>query len=361
MIKNMKPLFNAMTDNNLDSLVKTSVATVVNDVRMQTYRENESIFKGYEHLSTLDKSTTYNCANRDGATYDLDFQGTNIKGKEFPFKKAPLHYRCRSVILPITKSYRELGLDIDEIPKGTRASMDGSVPETTTFTKWFEGKDKAFQEQYLGVGRYQLYKDGKITLSQLVNQQGATIPIKDLNKLSEAPIKNKPQFNKESLTTDEKFLIKKKWCGSQYGDIRRAYYENTDNASKNEMNDLFNKYEGDYNGEIYRGLSFFKKNEKRVEMFKQFENLNIGDSFTDNAPMSFSKDTNVAKKFGELADNNIHSVIIVLRNYKTKAYDISNLSWSEWEQEVLVKNGTKYKVVDKKSKDGNILLALEEE
>jgi SPP1 gp7 family putative phage head morphogenesis protein len=191
MISNMKPLFNAMTSNNLDSLVKTSVSTVVNDVRMQTYKENESIFKGYEHLSTLDKSTTYNCANRDGATYDLDFQGTNIKGKEFPFKKPPLHYRCRSVILPITKSYRELGLDIDEIPKGSRASMDGSVPETTTFTEWFEGKDKKFQEQYLGKGRFELFKDGKITLSQLVNQQGLIIPIKDLNKLSDVVAKPK--------------------------------------------------------------------------------------------------------------------------------------------------------------------------
>ena len=191
MISNMKPLFNAMTSNNLDSLVKTSVSTVVNDVRMQTYKENESIFKGYEHLSTLDKSTTYNCANRDGATYDLDFQGTNIKGKDFPFKKPPLHYRCRSVILPITKSYRELGLDIDEISPSTRASMDGSIPETTTFTKWFEGKDKKFQEKYLGISRYELFKDGKITLSQLVNQQGAIIPIKDLNKLSDVVVKPK--------------------------------------------------------------------------------------------------------------------------------------------------------------------------
>jgi SPP1 gp7 family putative phage head morphogenesis protein len=188
IIKNAKPFFNTMVSNNLNTLVRTSVATVVNDVRMQTYKENESIFKGYEHLSTLDKSTTYNCANRDGATYDLDFQGTNKKGKDFPFKKPPLHYRCRSVILPITKSYRELGLDIDEIPKGTRASMDGSVPETTTFTKWFEDKDKAFQEKYLGESRYKLYKDGKIALSQLVNQQGRMLTIKELEALnSELP------------------------------------------------------------------------------------------------------------------------------------------------------------------------------
>jgi SPP1 gp7 family putative phage head morphogenesis protein len=188
MISNMKPLFNSMTSNNLDSLVKTSVATVVNDVRMQTYKENESIFKGYQHHSTLDLRTTLICAERDQKKWTLEYKPIDHK---LPFKNVPVHFRCRSVILPITKSYRELGLDIDEISEGTRASMNGSVPESTTFDKWFESQSKTNQEKYLGVGRYQLYKDGKITLSQLVNQQGMIIPIKDLNKLSDVVVKPK--------------------------------------------------------------------------------------------------------------------------------------------------------------------------
>jgi SPP1 gp7 family putative phage head morphogenesis protein len=188
MISNMKPLFNAMTSNNLDSLVKTSVSTVVNDVRMQTYKENESIFSGYQHHSTLDLRTTLICAERDQKKWTLEYKPIDHK---LPFKNVPVHFRCRSVILPITKSYRELGLDIDEISEGTRASMNGSVPESTTFDKWFESQSKTNQEKYLGVGRYQLYKEGKITLSQLVNQQGSIIPIKDLNKLSDVVAKPK--------------------------------------------------------------------------------------------------------------------------------------------------------------------------
>lgn len=184
MASNMKPLFNSMVSNNLDSLVKTSVSTVVNDIRMQTYKENESIFSGYEYFATMDGRVRIEHALRDSATYDLDYKGTNEKGKKFPFKNTPLGYRCRCIILPITKSYRELGLNIDEISPSTRASMDGQIAENASFTKWFKTKDKAFQEKYLGVKRFELFEAGKITLSQLVNQQGRTLTIKELNNLS---------------------------------------------------------------------------------------------------------------------------------------------------------------------------------
>lgn len=184
MIKNVKPLFNSMLANNLNTLVRTSVATVVNDIRSQTYKENESIFKGYEYVATIDNRTRISHAVKDGATYDLDYKGTNAKGKKFPYKPVPDGWNCRCIITPITKSYKELGLDIEEIPKGSRASMDGSIPETTTFTKWFDSKDKKFQEEYLGVSRYKLYKEGKITLSQLVSQQGKILTLRELESLS---------------------------------------------------------------------------------------------------------------------------------------------------------------------------------
>lgn len=184
MISNIKPLFNSMVANNLDSLVKTSVSTVVNDVRMATYKDNEDIFKGYQHHATLDSRTRLEHALRDGATWDLNYKGTNDKGKKFVFKNTPLGWRCRCIILPITKSYKELGLDIGEIPEGTRSSMNGQVPESTTFTKWFDKLDSKSQEQYLGKGRYELYQSGKINFSDLVNQRGRVLSIKELEALA---------------------------------------------------------------------------------------------------------------------------------------------------------------------------------
>jgi hypothetical protein len=61
--------------------------------------------------------------------------------------------------------------------------MDGQVSAGTNFDKWLSQKDKSFQEQYLGKGRYDLYKSGKITLSDLVNQQGEVLSVKELKNL----------------------------------------------------------------------------------------------------------------------------------------------------------------------------------
>ena len=77
----------------------------------------------------------------------------------------------------------QLGIDLDEIPDRVRASMDGSVPAEMTASEWFETKDKAFQKQYLGEGRYNLYKEGKITLSDLISKSGDTLTIKELMAL----------------------------------------------------------------------------------------------------------------------------------------------------------------------------------
>lgn len=184
MVKNMKPFFNSMVANNLNTLVRTSVATVVNDVRMQTYKENESIFKGYSWHSTLDGRTRKEHFNMDGALWGLDYKGLNEKGKYFRFRKSPDGWNCRCVLLPITKSYKELGLNIDEIPKGTRASMNGQVPEDLTADKWFKLQDNKFKEFYLGKGRYELYKDGKISLKDLVSQNGKYLTIKELEALA---------------------------------------------------------------------------------------------------------------------------------------------------------------------------------
>lgn len=181
IIKNLKPYMTDFKDNRIDALVKTALSTVVNNTRMETYKENEEIFKGYQHQSVLDSRTTFICAERDNKQWDLELKPI---GHKLPFKQTPIHYKCRSIILPLTKSYRELGLDIDEIPIGTRSSLNGYVPANTSFSQWFDKQSADFKENYLGKGRYQLYKDGKITLSDLVNQRGKVLTIKELKELS---------------------------------------------------------------------------------------------------------------------------------------------------------------------------------
>ena len=141
------------------------------------------MIKGYEHLSTLDSKTSFICSTRDGAMWDKEGNGLNTQGKKNKYMVPPLHFSCRSVVIPVLKSWKELGIDLEEIPQGTRSSLDGQISSGTNFEKWIKGKSPEFQKEYLGAGRYQLWKDGKITFSDLVSQNGRELTIEELKAI----------------------------------------------------------------------------------------------------------------------------------------------------------------------------------
>ena len=165
-----------------ETIVKTGTASVANQARMEFYNSNEDIIKGYQWHATLDGRTRIEHAARDGAVWNTDKKGLNDKGKKYPFKFTPDGWNCRCQLTPVLKSWREMGIDEDELPVGTRSSLDGYVPQTTTFDKWIEGKSEKFKEDYLGKGRYNLYKEGKITFSDLVGQKGRIISLRELKE-----------------------------------------------------------------------------------------------------------------------------------------------------------------------------------
>lgn len=168
-----------MSRHSAESLVRTSVMGVSNAARMETYRDNDSIVKGVQWVSTLDLRTCIDCGMRDGAAWDLE--GNPTSAHNFVYEEPPLHANCRCVLVPVVKSFEELGLDdLDEFPGSTRASMDGQVSDTVTFQEWFEDLPPEEQTEILGKGRYELYRDGKITFSDLVDQNGRGMSLKDL-------------------------------------------------------------------------------------------------------------------------------------------------------------------------------------
>lgn len=184
IVNNLKPIFEDLTKNKIDSLVKTSISSISNNVRMEVYKENEDIFKGYQHQSVLDFRTTPECVSRDNAEWDLNGKPLNKRAEGKQFKNVPIHWRCRSNILPIIKSFRELGIDLDDVRGLTRSSLNGEVPREMNYEQWFDNQSEKDKEKYLGKGRFELYKDGKITLSDLVSQKGKVLTIKELKALS---------------------------------------------------------------------------------------------------------------------------------------------------------------------------------
>jgi len=140
--------FTDLRRRHVTALVRTSVNHVSTHAREMTYEENDDVIKGVQWVSTLDRRTTITCADLDGRVFKIG-QG----------ERPPAHFQCRSTTVPITKSWREMGLK--GLPKSTRASMDGQVPERTTFSQWLKRQPKDVQEDVLGVGRAKMFREGE--------------------------------------------------------------------------------------------------------------------------------------------------------------------------------------------------------
>jgi hypothetical protein len=166
---------------NARSLVHSSVMTAANEARLATFRKNDRLIKGVRWLSTLDSHTCVQCAALDNAAWDLG--GKPILATRIEFMTPPAHFACRCVLSPIPKTFRDIGLNIDEPDEGTRASSEGPVPASTTFDDFLRRQTPAFINKTLGKERAALFLAGKITLRDLISGTGREITLDELRKL----------------------------------------------------------------------------------------------------------------------------------------------------------------------------------
>ncbi|MDP0169862.1 phage head morphogenesis protein, partial [Glaesserella parasuis] len=80
----------------------------------------------------------------------------------------------------VTKSWKELGIDAEEMPSSTRASQDGPVSEQINYENWLKSKSPEQQDQVLGKGKADLWRRGVITFADMLDQSGRPLTLKDL-------------------------------------------------------------------------------------------------------------------------------------------------------------------------------------
>lgn len=147
---------------NAAALVQTSVATVANNARMETFSANEDIIKRYRFVTALDQIVCPICAAAADKTW---------KPGDDRMPQPPLHYNCRCLLVP----------EVFDGPQGgTRASEQGQVPASTTFKQFLDRQTSEWQNETLGKGRAEMYRDGKITLKNLVDGSGRELTLAQL-------------------------------------------------------------------------------------------------------------------------------------------------------------------------------------
>lgn len=167
---------------DIDAMVRTAISHTAQGARDAFYQANSDLMSEVAWLSTLDGRTSAPCRLRDGLHYTADTH--EPIGHQVPWLAGPgrLHWRCRSSSTPIIKAWEELGLSKEDMPAGTRASMDGQVPDTTSYGEWIKEQSAERQDQVLGPARGKLMRDGGLTLDKFYNDQGRTLTLDQLRE-----------------------------------------------------------------------------------------------------------------------------------------------------------------------------------
>ena len=154
-----------------ERVVRTAVNHISNSAREETFEQNADLLKGFQWVATLDTRTCLQCASLDGKMFPIGQR----KGP-----RAPLHINCRCTLVPVTKSWRDLGIDLDEVAATTRASMNGQVSSTETFGSWLKKQRASVQDEALGPTRGALFRRGKLTVDRFMDVRGNQLTIDEL-------------------------------------------------------------------------------------------------------------------------------------------------------------------------------------
>ncbi len=169
-----------ISKRNAETLVHTSVQSVANTTREKIFADNDDVMSGKEWSSALDRRTCPTCGALDGKRWTTDGKKIN---HSMVYQIPPKHFKCRCSMIPVLKTWKELGINMDELPDGTRASMEGQVNDKS-FADWLKRKtetDPTFADRTLGKGRAELWKSGKITMDQMISG-GKPLSLAELNK-----------------------------------------------------------------------------------------------------------------------------------------------------------------------------------
>lgn len=162
------------TDNQVMTLVRTSVNQVANATSQQVYEANQDITQKYRYVATLDARTSSICRALDG--------------REFEYGKGPTppqHFNCRSTTVPVI-DYKALGFEPP--PPGKRASMDGPVPADTSYGQWLAKQDAATKAEVLGKEKVPYFNmlvekyGGKDAVAKLVRDDGSELTLEQLRR-----------------------------------------------------------------------------------------------------------------------------------------------------------------------------------
>lgn len=144
------------TQRSTLALVRTTVTTIHTQARFETLKNiGDDLVPGYRYVAVRDGRTTPICKALDGRFFRFD---------DPKAKRPPQHINCRSTIVA-EPNYEMLGIPKPNTVKGgfTMGNYAG----------WLRDQSAAAQADILGTNAAALFRDGRATLAELINEDGS--------------------------------------------------------------------------------------------------------------------------------------------------------------------------------------------
>ena len=163
---------------DMEKIVRSVVQNTSNQAVQATYQANSNILNGWIYCGTLDSKMCSVCSSH--------------YGQQFPLGEGPLpilHISCRCFQLPAIKTWKELGVDVEEMPPSMKASANGPVRADMSYQEWLSSQDKATQIDILGSNRQKLFTEGRMKFDSFVDDKGKFITLDELKKSNSSAFK----------------------------------------------------------------------------------------------------------------------------------------------------------------------------
>ena len=166
----------AVANNQVATLVRTSINQVTNAASQQVYEANQDITKKYRYVATLDTKTSAICRSLDG--------------QEFPYGKGPTppqHFNCRSTTVAVI-DYE--GLGFTPPAEGERAAQGGMVPADQSYGRWLSNQSAGIKAEALGKSKVPYFEKLSAkygpdkAIAKFVSDDGSELTLDELRNLT---------------------------------------------------------------------------------------------------------------------------------------------------------------------------------
>jgi len=341
------------------AITRTTVTAVQNDAARQSHEAlPKDVSDSYRYVAVRDSRTSSVCRALDNKIYKH-----NDPAKHVP----PQHINCRSVMIPLVLDANGKVIELSKAPH-TFSSYD----------EWLRAQDIKTQNDILGPSRGELWRSGKMKLSDAIDADNRVLTLPELRKRlgTSNAVDTAPISRAAELTGDELEAVKDYTSGG-FKRINPALREGTLSAADKpivkRLDEAIDRLATDQTDVLYRGeevrgnplagrggelagLSQAARVERVRELADEFVKgkFKVGSTFDDKAFVSTSKgldpaldaSASVPYGFGAGGGNAVEGIVFRVKG--ARGLDMSSISKQlqyDDEAEVLLARGSKFKVL----------------